>query len=273
MGISQQLGSLTYCCPNCPQNCALYGVPSFCSLLNLWEASCLREQKKKKKKTSQLRPCMNFFFCVAVTFDCIPTVTSIGLVLTLHNQSTTDKKVVVPFSVLWWSRTSIPSVTSTPWWCFHSGMHPCPSLLPSVLLDLTIFNILQTLTTSRNPPPPFHLRLYTRSSWGVLTVAQQCAVYCTSSCLYSCTLQWTTSLVQDIILAQYLLSAVLATHIWNCTIIVRHFTENVTGLFCLLSSLITGCEIVHYQLVRRFVCTQPCQWIRLWRNLQKGFIK
>lgn len=44
-------------------------------------------------------------------------------------------EVVVTCSVLWWSSTSIPSVTSTPWWCFHSGMQLCSSLLPSVLLD------------------------------------------------------------------------------------------------------------------------------------------
>lgn len=52
---------------------------------------------------------------------------------------------MVTCSVLWWSCTSIPSVTSTPWWCFHSGMQPRSSLLPSVRLDFYY----------KPPPNPF----------------------------------------------------------------------------------------------------------------------
>lgn len=65
----------------------------------------------------------------------------------------------------WWSCTGIPSLTSTPWWCFHSGMQPRPSpLFPSVLLDLTMFfrHLLQATPQPNQPlprPKPLHLSL------------------------------------------------------------------------------------------------------------------
>lgn len=131
---------------------------------------------------------MNFFLHVAVTFDPVPTATLSCLALTLQKERTVDMSTDTDYSKTHISIEgseslqcpSIPSLTSIPWWCLHSGMQPRSSLLPSVLLDLRCWLLFRHLL--RATPTPTSPPLSTICHMGLLTMVQHCAICCTSLC-------------------------------------------------------------------------------------------